>query len=72
MVEIRDQEIDDSAFSHPSSTILPVVSALGEQLQLSGSDVLGGLLVAYEVFGSISLSCNQDRYNYTTVQLHYS
>ena len=53
-------DFDDSAFSHPTSTILPVVVGLGEYLQLSGSDVLGGLLIAYEVFGSISLSSNQD------------
>jgi 2-methylcitrate dehydratase PrpD len=33
-------DFDDSAFSHPTSTLLPVVVALGEKFDLSGQEVL--------------------------------
>lgn len=52
-------DFDDSAFSHPTATLLPVVVALGEKLDLSGQEVLGALMVGYEVFAGISLSSNQ-------------
>ncbi len=52
-------DFDDSAFSHPTATLLPVVVGLGERLDLSGQDVLGGLMIGYEVFAGISLSSDQ-------------
>jgi 2-methylcitrate dehydratase PrpD len=36
-----------------------VVVALGEKLDLSGPEVLGGLMIGYEVFAGISLSSDQ-------------
>ncbi len=53
-------DFDDSAFSHPTSTLLPVVVALGEKFDLSGREVLGGLMIGYEVFAGISLSSDQN------------
>ncbi len=52
-------DFDDSAFSHPSATILPVAISLGDKLHLSGRAVLGAILIGYEIFGTLSACTSQ-------------
>jgi len=41
---------DDSAPSHPTVTILPVLLALGEKYKFSGSELLAAQVLGYDVF----------------------
>ena len=58
-------DFDDSLPSlhgHPSSVIVPVVMALGEEGKLSGSDVLAAYAVSVEVAGKLGLAVGGRHY----------
>ncbi len=44
-------DFDDSGFSHPTASLLPVLLALGEKLDASGEDILLAQNIGYECFG---------------------
>jgi 2-methylcitrate dehydratase PrpD len=58
-IQCHADEVDDSHFAsltHPASTSLPGLMALGRQRRLSAREVLGGLATAYDVQCRASLA----------------
>lgn len=53
-------DFDDVGFSHPTATILPAALAVAEDRDASGAELLGAMVLGYEVFERLAASGRPD------------
>jgi len=58
MAHVLDYD-DFGYFGHPTVTMVPGILALGEKLEASGKNILGALILGYEVYGKIGSACDE-------------
>jgi 2-methylcitrate dehydratase PrpD len=53
-------DFDDVGFSHPTATILPAALAVAEHRDVSGAELLGAMVLGYEVFERLAAAGRPD------------